>query len=633
MPQTRVLLIGIDEHDDCRIPALRGCRRDVGRWLGVLFPLVGFPEEQYRVLLSGPPPLAAELHQGRALRTHQVQSLIDAGCFGTATTKEILAGFEWLVQGAEKGERAVLVYAGYGTVIPAKGGGRRRAIVPQDAVLDVVKEVIRPEKTDREEGPAALPKARTGGPLRPSRGPLRPRPDGARLVHHPTRIQGAIPLPELDHAGRLVPAGHALDRAADPDKPAWAQLTAVLDTSFEPLQTDVLLSVRSLPVDAPTGPCLPVYALSSRTIVAARPGHHAHELGPQGAFSAAVAPTLQSWLRGQDAQGTAYLRMSHQQLVARAAESMRAQGLVQQPTLTGHRGVALGSFLCPALDCSCVDEVLQYVPPPEVQVHAGNNGVRVYELRFQATDAAGVPQWRSLGWVASVGETVSAAFQPQVNTTQTPAHSSGLGQLAARSMAAPGVQAAPGAQGGPGAQGAAAYPRNYQADREYWRLHDSAVVALFDAHNQGRLLSLELRAVRDHAWNAGPVANQANAAWFHNSFEANTRKRHCATFPDWPGQSLTAASGPHSVLFQATLGGHLMVLQVERSPMQPAVVARLRWHHARFMGGNHPTFFGALTVGGPGVVMGVTGGQQPPPAGRSTWYTASSTMQKLSSDP
>jgi hypothetical protein len=76
-----------------------------------------------------------------------------------------------------------------------------------------------------------------------------------------------------------------------------------------------------------------------------------------------------------------------------------------------------------------------------------------------------------------------------------------------------------------------------------------------------------------------------------------------------------------------------MVFQVERSPVQPAVVARLRWHHARFMGGNHPTFFGALQVGGPGVVFGVTGGQQPPPAGRSTWYTASSTMQKLSTDP
>lgn len=47
----------------------------------------------------------------------------------------------------------------------------------------------------------------------------------------------------------------------------------------------------------------------------------------------------------------------------------------------------------------------------------------------------------------------------------------------------------------------------------------------------------------------------------------------------------------------------------------------------------HYTFFGGLTVSGPGVVFGVTGGQQPPPAGRSTWYTASSTLQKLAQDP
>ncbi len=638
MAQTRVLLIGVDIHDDPALPDLTGCRHDVVAWLHGIMPLVGQPTAQYRILTSRPVDQAATL-VGRRLRQGFAQALIDDGCCRGASRKEILAGLDWLVQGAEKGERALLFYAGHGGIVVDKDGRRHRAICPADVVLSVREERVRP---------AALGPGRLAGD-RPASGRLaearaagkRPSAAGAALALspaalaaasgpgrriYPVRAAGLIALPELDDQGQLGPGGSALDRAAVPGSVAWGALTAIFDTSFEVSASPWRGPVRSLPVTGQPGPCLAPLALSSRTLCAARPGHHAHEIDQQGAFTAALAPTLATWATGVGDGDQLYRRMSHQSALALAEAGLRARGLVQQPTLTGHRAVALSSVFCPGLGCGCVDEVRGWVPPDEPQIHAGNNGFRAYELRFLANAAGGgAAAWTPLGFVVSAGDGLqqSAVAGGTTAASQTGAASMALRSAPVAPPSAPQTQA----QGGAGAQ--TSYPRMYAGDTEYWRLFDDAVQSFFQAHGEGRLLSLELRLVREGQW----ANTSLHAPWFHQVFEAGTRKRHCPTRPDWPARALTGPTNAHTVHVQAQVAGSEMVLELKRNPLQPAVLQRIFWHHARNLPLLHPTFFGSLTVGGPGVVFGVTGGLQPPPPDRVEWYTADSVMQKLVVDP
>lgn len=595
MASARVLLIGIDQANDPNIPALPGAREDVRAWLHVFVRMLGLPSNQYRILLGGPPPTAAEFARPFVLLPGMVQQLIDDGCFGTASRDEIDAGLTWLVDGAEKGEQCVLVYCGHGTWTHSKIGKPHRAICPFDTAV-------------RWTSPLPLDRADSiKGPLSRTEAPSLQRSTSlaARALTVP-EATGLLLLPERSPDGSVRAGGTALDRAAIERTAAWNNLTIVLDCSFESSPNGNAGTLRSLPVRTPGSTCFPTLDISSRTICAARPGHHAHEYDNAGAFSSIASQLLLTWPYSVATQPFPIPRLSHFGWIQRCSTHIQQRGIVQQPTLAGHASVGISQVFCPDWGCEYRDEAQFPLSGNIGQIHAGNTGVRVMEIRF-ATINGGTTSYTTLGWVASVAVSVNDAFSAtQSNTVNT--------QQAKNLWA----------------NGASPYPRAYAADTEYWRTIDTAVIALFEALAEGRLVGIGFRLHWEHAW-----TDQAamRADWYHQVFEQGTRKRHCSVYPSWPPTAVTGISNAHNVHGQAMVGTGWMDIQFQRDPLRPAVITAIRWHHARLAQLGSPTYFGDLEAGGPEVLFTLTGGQQPPPAGRSAWFTADCWLQKEPLDP
>lgn len=560
----RVLLIGVHEYMDPLLPSMDGAVADLNLWFGYFRFRLGVPDAEIRVLGSVSPNMLL----GQLANRPGPQPNID---IRPPTRADILEGFTWLMEGIDKGQRGLLSYSGYGTLLPpakrprgVRPAARVRAICPMDIAFSSPK----PNKDDDSRGPARV------------------------------LVEGAIPLPDHSLRGVPIPAGHALDRALDPQGQAHHRLTVVLDTSFTTFTQPPRAPSRSLPVITERAPCLPVYALASRTLCSARPGEEAADanlFGPSiGTIAFPVAYALRNTYdtEGLD-DGGYYSKVSHQTLLDSVRDFCADLGMPQRPTLSGISSAPLLSFLSPGPGCGFRDgdRHSRTALDRYDQIHGGVDGFRGYTIEGEILPAAGgAPSWVTIGYILSTGAPV---FGARVGSQPT------------------------------------LWPRPYEGQKEYWRTIDGAVEDLFAAKQQQRLLAVRITFNEQRTWDEAPSSTAVK--WVRDTAEGNTRKRHCDVYPAWNSAAHVPLDGPHQIVLQATLNGDDVCVCLCQDPAQPTVLKRVVWYHGRPQQHPFPTFFAQLPPTGRS--FAIVPGDRPPPHGRATWWCADTKLEKLPSDP
>lgn len=562
----RVLLIGAEKYNEPTLPPLPGVATDLSLWFGYAAFRLGVPPADIRVLGDvTPAQLLGHLGDPSTFPPISIRP---------ATRSEILDGFEWLMTAIERGQRGLLTYSGYGTLLPpvkrpreVRPTARVRAICP----IDITLSCPRPAEGEHDSDTKAP----------------------ARVL-----VEGAIPLPDHSLRGVPLPAGNALDRALSRQGKAHHKLTMVLDTSFNTFTQPPRTPSRSLPVITERAPCLPVYDLASRTICAARPGEDAVELDLFEPSSGALTFSMLYPLRNvHDAEtassGERYSKVTHQTLHDEVRQAFLDSSLPQHATFAGVSTLPLLSFLSPGIGCGFRDgdRRSSHALDNTGQIHPGINGFRGYILQGEIVPpAGGPPSWLTVGYILSAGAPV-------------------FGQL---------VGSQPDL-----------WPRAYDGQKEYWRTIDPAITELFSAKQQGRLRAVRIVLKEQRYWDEAP--SHAAVAWVRNTAEASTRKRHCDVYPAWNDTQLVPLDGPNDIVLRATLNGDDVCVRLVQDGGHPGILERVVWYHGRHSKMPSPTFFGHLPQ--TGQVFAVVPGHRPPPHGRAAWWCADTPMAKLPADP